>query len=83
MTIHISHANGTPDDTFDDDEFIAAIDCVRDTYGEDTVIYARDGWPVESLAQLRAGGALVWRCDAESVDDDGARAVASIYWTRD
>ena len=82
MTIHIKHSNGSAGDTFDDDEFGAALDCVRDTYGEDTVIYACDAWPVESLAQLRAGDALVWRSDVDA-HDDGARAVASIYWTRD
>jgi hypothetical protein len=66
----VKHTHTCQVDTFDTlDE---ALDALREVYGDDIEV---DG--TEDLDQSH-GRALVWRDEADSVDDDGARAVASI-----
>jgi hypothetical protein len=75
MTIKIQHTHGTTEthDTLD-----AALDALREVYGDEIVTAGPMGWPVDSAADLRSGRGLVWQDEAASVDDDGVRAVASL-----
>lgn len=49
-----------------------------DSY-EDAVQLVRNQWGERCYAEQFADRALVWRNEQDSVDDDGANALASIY----
>jgi hypothetical protein len=73
-TYQITYADGSPRTTHD--SYDAACDALRADYPEAEI--GHDG-------DLTSGGdrTLCWACEADSVDDDGARAVASIYRVED
>jgi hypothetical protein len=75
MTIRIKHTHGI---TETHGTLSEALSALREVYGEDIAVYGPDGGPLEEPS-LRMGRALVWQDEASSVDDDGARAVASLW----
>jgi hypothetical protein len=68
MTFTIRHSNGRVESAETYAEAVAAV-----ALQYDSCAIGHDG-------DLASGGdrTLVWACEADSVDDDGARAVASI-----
>lgn len=75
MQINVKHTHGSRETFADLDSALSALE---DIYGDEVVAVAADGWDLADADQLRIGRALVWRDEASSVDDDGARAVAAI-----
>jgi hypothetical protein len=82
MAITLTFTNGAPDQTFDSIQDAARA--AEDQY-PGCVVYDAGGFKrhsyfaVDSNYDVRDGrAALIWRNEAESVNDDGARAVASI-----
>jgi hypothetical protein len=74
--INVKHTHGTTESFNSVDDALAAL---SDVYGSTVVVYSADGGSFSSEDDLRSGRALVWQDEKSSVDDDGARAVASIY----
>lgn len=68
--VAICYANGARTEY---DSYAAALEEIRESYGEGAV--------TEHDGDLTDGGnrTLVWATEEDSIDDDGARAVASIY----
>ena len=69
-TYRITYSNGAAD-----------LNC--DTYAE-AVAVLRKEWPAAAIGHdgdIESGGerTLCWATEADSIDDDGARAVASIW----
>ena len=79
MTIAIKHTHGVTEIHPDLDSAIAAL---REVYGDEIAIYGTDGFGLKpgdnAEWSFGHGRALVWQDEASSVDDDGARAVASV-----
>ena len=69
MTVAIRHTHGVIEIHPDLDSAIVAL---REVYGNEIAIYGNAEW------SFGHGRALVWQDEASSVDDDGARAVASV-----
>lgn len=81
MKYEITYTNGRlPVET---ESIQAAAEILLGEY-PDGVIYDAGGWQhgpedMDELYDVRSGHvALVWRCEAESVNDDGSRSVAEI-----
>lgn len=74
-TITVRHSHGLTEtfSTLDD-----AMRALEDIYGDEIVTAIYDGGDLTDVDDLRHGRALVWSDEASSVDDDGARAVASV-----
>lgn len=81
MKYRIDYSNGSKSETFD--SIADAVESLQERY-PDSVVYDAGGherasYSPDSAYDVRNGrAALVWRNEAESVNDDGARAVASI-----
>lgn len=62
-----------------------ALSELRLIYGPETVVYGPDGGRIDEgsdVAEVLARGrALVWQDEESSVDDTGARAVASLTYS--
>ena len=74
-TITIRHSHGLTESFSSLDEAMAALESI---YGDDIVTAIYDGGDLRDVDDLRYGRALVWSDEASSIDDDGARAVASV-----
>ena len=81
MKVKVNYTNGSPSAVHDSIQ--EAVETILSHY-PDGVIYDAGGferasYSPDSAYDVRNGrAALVWRNEAESVNDDGARAIASI-----
>lgn len=79
MTIKIKHTHGQTETC---DTLADAFTSLRSVYGDDIVVCGPGGWDLRETSDvgtLRTDRALVWQDEASSIDDDGARAVASLH----
>lgn len=75
-TYYVKHSHGTTTRHASWEDAIAGL---REVYGDDLVAYDTEGWECsDGEPAVWDGRVLVWRDEQSSVDDDGARAVASI-----
>ena len=87
MSIQIDYTTGYTDQV---DTLQEAIDQVKEKYA-DAVFYSYDGWGIlyedeaalDSLRTPDVGRILVWRNEEDADNDDGARAIASLFWVDD